>query len=413
MNMMNHRGALFLLAMNAGSSSLKFEAAEAVPGTGRVGTVASGIVDGIGKEAVLRFRLGSVEEARPQTIPDHGAAARVVLEWLETHVTARFDAIGHRVVHGGTRLTSACVATQEVLDEIRSLVVLAPLHNTLALEVIHAAQQFAGAKTPHVVTFDTAFHGEMPDRSRLYAIPPALAEKHRIYRYGFHGLAHRSMVSRYAAACERDANSLKIITLQLGNGCSAAAIDRGRSVDTTMGLTPLEGLMMGTRSGDVDPALPAFLAGQESAGIDEVESWLNKKSGLLGISGLSQDVRRLLAAEAEGHPGSALALEMFCYRIRKQIGAYMAVLDGADALVFGGGIGENAAPLRERICRRMDWCGITLDEARNARCYPPERRISADESRVEIHTVAVDEAAVILNDTLRCLISNHARAAAD
>lgn len=398
-------GTLRLLALNAGSSSLKFEAAEADPRTRLIRTVASGIVDGIGGESILRFRHGSFEQNDRRAVGGHREAAQLILGWLRARVAPHFDAIGHRVVHGGTRLTAACVLTPAVLAEIVDLVVLAPIHNTLALAVIEAAQEAAGPHTISAATFDTAFHGCMPDRARLYPIPPGLAARHRIQRYGFHGLAHRSMLDRFSAHTGRPSEQLKLITLQLGNGCSAAAIRGGRSVDTTMGLTPLEGLMMGTRSGDVDPALPVFLARREGVSIDEVENWLNKDSGLLGVSGRSRDVRQLLAAEAAGDMRAALALDMFCYRIRKQIGAYLAALDGADALIFGGGIGENAAPIRERICRDMSWCGIELDPDRNAHTIPAERRISTDSSRVAVHIVAVDEAAVILRDTFGCLIA--------
>jgi acetate kinase len=254
-----------------------------------------------------------------------------------------------------------------------------------------------------VATFDTAFHRTLPERASRYAIPLELADKHRIRRYGFHGLAHRYMTERYAAITATPLEQVKLVTLQLGNGCSATAIEGGRSVDTSMGFTPLEGLIMGTRSGDVDPSLAGILARREGVDIEEAEAWLNTRSGLLGVSGRSSDMRELLEAEANGDDRAALAVDMFCYRARKYVGAYLAALDGADAVVFGGGIGENAPPVRARICAGMEWCGLTLDEGRNARTVGCEGRISTDDSRVHAYVIQVNEAAVIARDTVRCL----------
>jgi acetate kinase len=254
-----------------------------------------------------------------------------------------------------------------------------------------------------VATFDTAFHRTMSERASRYAIPLELAERHRIRRYGFHGLAHRYMTERYAALTATPLEQVKLVTLQLGNGCSATAIEGGRSVDTSMGFTPLEGLMMGTRSGDVDPSLAGFLARREGVDIEEAEAWLNTRSGLLGVSGKSADMRELLEAEEGGDARAALAVEMFCYRVRKYVGAYLAALGGADAVVFGGGIGENAPLVRARICAGMGWCGLTLDEDRNARTGGSEGRISSDDSKVRAYVIPVDEAAVIALDTVHCL----------
>jgi len=290
-----------------------------------------------------------------------------------------------------------------VLGAIEALTDLAPLHNAPSLKAIRAARAVLGDGVPMVATFDTAFHRTLPARAWRYAIPLELAEKHRIRRYGFHGLAHRYMTERYAAIASRPLQEVKLVTLQLGNGCSATAIDGGRSVDTSMGFTPLEGLMMGTRSGDADPSLAGFLARQEGVDVGEVESWLNTRSGLLGVSGRSGDMRELLEAENDGDGRGALAVEMFCYRVRKYVGAYLAALGGAEALVFGGGIGENAPSVRARICAGMDWCGLKLDQGRNAGAIGREGRISRDDSWLHAYVVPVDEAAVIARDTVRCL----------
>jgi acetate kinase len=254
-----------------------------------------------------------------------------------------------------------------------------------------------------VAVFDTAFHHTMPARAAQYALPRHLADKYPIRRYGFHGIAHRYMSERYATLTSTPPDQLRLITLQLGSGCSAAAIQAGRSIDTSMGFTPLEGLMMGTRCGDLDPAVPGFLARQEGVDTAEVEVWLNTRSGLLGVSEHSSDMRQLLEAEAHGNARAALAVDMFCYRIRKCLAAYLAVLNGAEAIVFGGGIGENAPAVRERICANMDWCGLRLDATRNAAARDTEARISADNASLHAYVIPVDEAAMIAQDTITAL----------
>jgi acetate kinase len=254
-----------------------------------------------------------------------------------------------------------------------------------------------------VATFDTAFHRTMPDRASHYAIPHELAAKYGVRRYGFHGLAHRYMTERYAATTSTPLERVKLVTLQLGNGCSATAVEGGRSVDTSMGFTPLEGLMMGTRSGDVDPSLAGFLARREDVPVEEVEDWLNTRSGLLGVSERSQDMREVLKAEARGDARAALAVDMFCHRVRRYIGAYLAILGGADAVVFGGGIGENAPAVRARICAGMQWCGLTIDPHRNAEAIGADTRISSDDSTLHAYVISVNEAAIIVRDTVGCL----------
>jgi acetate kinase len=261
---------------------------------------------------------------------------------------------------------------------------------------------------PMVAVFDTAFHQTMPEVAKRYALPVELAARHRIRRYGFHGIAHASLAAGYAEAAGRPLEQTRVITLQLGNGCSVTAVAGGRSVETSMGFTPLEGLVMGTRSGDVDASIVSYLSEREKVGADEIERWLNERSGLLGVSGRSNDMRELLRAAGQEKDGRAeFAIELFCYRVRKYIGAYLAVLGGAGAVVFGGGIGENAPEIRARICRTMDWCGLRVDQARNRAAVGlaagQAARISEDGAGLEAYVVAADEETWIARETARCV----------
>jgi acetate kinase len=401
-----------ILALNCGSSTLKFQLIEidseaAASARGR--RLAGGIVERIGARAAIDFAVEHGEPLRrPAAVADHAEATRHVLDWLastELLAPRGLEAIGHRVVHGGDLFVEPTLIDDEVLAAVEALTDLAPLHNAPSLSAIRAARALLGPGVPMVATFDTAFHRTLPERASLYAIPLELADKHRIRRYGFHGLAHRYMTERYAAITSTPVGQVKLVTLQLGNGCSATAVEGGCSIDTSMGFTPLEGLMMGTRSGDVDPSLAGFLARREAVDIAEAEGWLNTRSGLLGVSGRSADMRELLEAEARGDARAALAVAMFCYRVRKYVGAYLAALGGADAVVFGGGIGENAPSVRARVCADMGWCGLTLDEDRNAQTVGSESRISRGDSRVQAYVIPVDEEAIIAQDTVRWLRS--------
>ena len=354
-----------LLLINCGSSSLKYE-----------------LRDG-------RERVGgdTIRE-----VMSHAEATEEAIERLRDEgVLDRVEAVCHRVVHGGTHFVEPALIDEVAERRLRELAELAPLHNARAVEAIVASRRLLGPDMPMVASFDTAFHAAMPERAASYALPRDLAEKHSIRRYGFHGLAHRYMAERSA---EVGGGPSRLITLQLGAGCSAAAVSDGRSVDTSMGLTPLEGLVMATRSGDVDPALPAFLEEHEGIPPGEAERILNKDSGLKGVSGRSGDMRELLEA---GDERAELAIELFCYRARKYVGAYLAVLGGADALVFGGGVGENSPPVRRRICEGMGWCGIELDEERNELAIGKELRIDAG-GKVEVWVMLVDEAEVMARD---------------
>lgn len=392
-----------VLAINCGSSTLKFELREISP-TGPIRTVAHGTVDRIGGQATVDFRHeGGWSAHEKAEIADHGRAVERTLRWLADGggLSSIGLALAHRVVHGGARFTAPAVIDDAVLREIDALTELAPLHNGPALSAIRAARTYLGGGVPMVAVFDTAFHRTLPPHAASYAIPLELARKHRVQRYGFHGLAHRYMAQRYAAIAGNDTS--RLIALQLGNGCSAAAIAAGRSVETSMGFTPLEGLMMGTRSGDGDPSLPAYLAQREGVTVAEVDEWLNRKAGLLGVSGSSRDMRDLLERSCQGDERATLAIDMFCYRVRKCIGAYLAVLGGADAILFGGGIGENAPAIRARICQGMEWCGLLLDSKHNDAVIGSESRISSELARLHVHVIKVDEAAILVEDALACL----------
>ena len=396
-----------ILAANCGSSTLKFKLIEvgnegASPNRGSV--IAVGSVERIGGgQPAVDFSSENGEcLQQPTDIKDHDAAIRCVFDWLRsTHLVGPDgpEAVGHRIVHGGDRFSEPALIEAETMDAIESLVELAPLHNGPSLAAIRAAREVLNSSVPMVAVFDTAFHSTLPEHAAQYAIPKDLADRHGIRRYGFHGIAHRYMTERYAAITGTSVERVKLVTLQLGNGCSATAVRDGLSVDTSMGFTPLEGLMMGTRSGNIDPFLVGFLSRQENVDVEEVERWLNTRSGLLGVSGISRDVRELLEAEARGETRAALALEMFCYQIRKYVGAYITALGGTDAVIFGGGIGENASQVRARICADMDWCGLVLDLERNARTIGSEDRISTEDSSVHAHVVSVDEEMMIAYDT--------------
>jgi len=395
-----------ILVVNCGSSTLKFELFALETGGSSVNEqrLAGGIIDKIGGRAHIKFRAKQ-ELRETKTVPDHGQASRLVLDWLASSrlLENGLDAVGHRVIHGGDKFSQPVLIDEQVINAIEDSSELAPLHNQPSLSAIRAVRERLGAKIPMVAVFDTAFHHTLPEPARRYAIPPALADKHHIRRYGFHGLAHRYMMERYAAITDTPLKQTKLITLQLGNGCSATAIDGGRSVDTSMGFTPLEGLMMGSRSGDVDPTLASFLAQREGVDVETAEGWLNTKSGLLGVSGRSRDMRELLDAEDKGDKMARLAIDMFCYRLKKYIGAYLTALNGADAVIFGGGIGENAPEVRQRVLAGMDWLGLKLDKARNKATLGSEGCISTDDARIHAYVIPVDEALVIARDTFSLL----------
>jgi acetate kinase len=399
---------LRVLVFNCGSSTLKFELMDvkATPSPTSVVRVADGVVDRVGAEgASLRLRAGGGQPvSHGVSAGGYREAAGVALYALRDARLGDVDAVGHRVVHGGARFVMPTLIDDDMIGALDSLSELAPLHNPPALEGIRAAREALGPGVPMVAVFDTAFHSTLPPVAYTYALPHDLAAKYGIRRYGFHGIAHEYMLRSYSTLANKPMEQANIITLQLGNGCSVCAIKGGKSADTSMGFTPLEGLVMGTRSGDIDAGIVGWLAGHEGTSAETVVEWLNKRSGLLGVSGSTSDMRTLLA-QRESDPAADLAIKLFAYRVRKYIGAYMAALGdagGAQAIVFGGGIGEHAAYVRERILTDLEWCGIKLAIARNEAAIG-DALISADDSACAVYVVAVDEELSIARQTFECL----------
>jgi acetate kinase len=319
-------------------------------------------------------------------------ATPLLAEFLRRPGVGPIVVVAHRIVHGGERLTAPCRIDAAVEAEIERLSPLAPLHNPFALAWIRACHELLGADLPQVAVFDTGFYADLPAVARTYALPRALAERRRLRRYGFHGLAHQAMWRRWQVLQARRPVGARVISLQLGAGCSITAIRDGKAVDTSMGFSPLEGLVMATRAGDVDPGLLLYLQRAEGMTPERLEKLLNEESGLLGVSGASSDMRALLTSS---DPQARLAVDLYCYRARKYIGAYLATLGGADAILFGGGVGEHAPAVRAKILDSMQWAGIVLDAARNDAAIGTEARISDLNSKVEVWVVPVDEAVIL------------------
>ncbi len=392
-----------VLALNCGSSSVKFRLLAVEPGAPAAAAhaLAGGAVERLGPAARLVFaRDGRADESRAPIV-DHAEAVDRLLGWLAERAPA-VDAVGHRVVHGGARFTAATPIDDAVVEAVEGLEQLAPLHNRPSLAGIRACRAALKPDVPMVAVFDTAFHAGLPARAAHYAIPWELTRRHGIRRFGFHGISYAWATARTATLLGRAANDVRLVVLHLGNGASAAAIRDGVSVDTSMGLTPLEGLVMGTRSGDVDPALVGYLARVEGVDVAEVEAWLNERSGLAGVAGGSGDVRDLLARERDD-ARARLALEVFCHRARKYLGAYLAVLEGADAVVFTGGIGTYQPEIRRRIAAGFAWCGLALDPERNAARLGGDGVISAEGSSIRALVVTADEERIIAHETAGCL----------
>jgi acetate kinase len=402
-----------VLVLNAGSSSIKFqliETDEAAIAASSERRLARGHIERIGGEAILTFSAGNVAPVvSTALIADHTKAVEHIIAWLvsdESGVAVAkvgdIDAVGHRVVHGGERFSHSIRVDDDVRRALEALIELAPLHNPNNLRGIAAARAVLGPEVPQVAVFDTAFHQSLPETAFLYAIPYQLYRRYGVRRYGFHGTSHRYIAYRYRQLTGLTREATRIITLHLGNGASACAIDAGRSVDTSMGFTPLEGLVMGTRSGDLDPAILEYVSVKEGQTLHDIDTMLNKQSGLLGISGLTADMRELLAeARDTGDRRARLAIDVFCYRVRKYLGAYLAAMNGADAIVFTGGIGENAPTIRARICEGLDWMGIAVDGAKNDAIGAGEGRIDADGTRVAVWVIPTDEELLIARDTWR------------
>ena len=389
-----------VLVINAGSSSVKYHLYR-MP---QAEVVARGFVEKIGEETseLSHFYNGKSHTA-PAKIESVEKAMELILQMLADghvgvlHHISEIDAVGHRVVHGGEEFTGSVVIDAKVIASIEKFADLAPLHNPPNLAGIRAAQRHL-PNTTQVACFDTAFHATIPQVAYMYALPYELYKKYSIRRYGFHGISHRYVARRTAAIMGRGKYDINAITCHLGNGCSITAVKNGRSIDTSMGLTPLEGVPMGTRSGDLDPAILFYLAGK-GYDAEALKSLCNTKSGLLGISGVSNDVRNLEEFAREGNARAKLAIDVFCYRIKKYIGAYAAVLDTVDAVVFTGGIGENAVSLREKICNAATQIGVQLDYAANKTAIAKEAQISTKDSKVKVFVIPTNEQAAIANDT--------------
>lgn len=393
---------MIILVINAGSSSLKYQ----LYNMNEESVLAQGRVERIGMDSsiVTHEPEGKSEVRLVSEILDHNTAVKRVIDLLvhkEHGVLGSVNeikAVGHRVVHGGEIFKHSTLVTPDVKLEIRKLFDLAPLHNPPALMGIAAVDTNLG-EVPQVVVFDTAFHQSMPQESFLYAIPMVLYRRHKIRRYGFHGTSHHYVSQQAAQFLGKPLESLKMVSCHIGNGASCTAILDGKSFDTSMGLTPLEGLMMGTRSGDLDPAIVPFTMNKEDLTLSEVNSMLNKHSGMLAISGISSDMREITDAMQEGDKQAKLAFDMYTYRLRKYIGAYAAAMNGMDTLVFTAGVGENSVVLRKTVCDGLTFMGIELDETRNAERSKVARVISSDNSRVTVLVVPTNEELLIARDT--------------
>jgi acetate kinase len=401
-----------VLVLNCGSSSVKFqlvETGDARAASGGDRALAKGLIENIGGAAMVRYEPEGRKPTREtEEILEHKLAVERALTLLsrpDVGVIAdrrEIGAVGHRVVHGGERFQSSVRIDDDVLAGIEECIDLAPLHNPPNIKGYRAARELL-PDVPQVAVFDTSFHQSMPAEAYLYGLPYVLYERHGIRRYGFHGTSHRFVSHRLAELLGRrpDDPGLRLITCHLGNGCSLAAVRGGRSLDTSMGFTPLEGLVMGSRSGDLDPAIVLHVMRKEELGHWEANALLNKHSGLMGLSGVSNDMRVLLKAEAEGHQRAGLAVSVFCYRIKKYIGAYTAVLGGLDGLAFAGGIGENATSVRARSVAGLAELGLAVDPARNQAAQGVEAEISAPGAQTRVFVVPTNEEILIARDTYR------------
>ncbi len=390
-----------ILVINAGSSSLKYQLFDMEDES----IIAKGVCERIGIEGsqLKHTPIGKDSVIYTEPMPDHVAAIKLVFNALldpNTGVIKSMDeigAVGHRILHGGDKFTESALVTEPVKDAIREAIPLGPLHNPANLMGIEACEKVMPG-TPQVAVFDTAFHQTMPKKAFLYALPYEYYEKYKVRRYGFHGTSHRYISKRAAEFLGKKPEELKIVTCHLGNGSSLAAVKYGKCFDTSMGLTPLEGLPMGTRSGSLDPAILGFVMPRENLTIDEMTTILNKKSGVLGVSGISSDFRDLEAASAEGKERATLALDMFKYNVTKLIGSYAAAMGGVDVIVFTAGVGENSPGLRLEICENLAFMGVKVDPEKN-NVRGKETDVSAADSKVKVLVIPTNEELVIARDT--------------
>lgn len=408
-----------ILVLNCGSSSLKFQLI--ATDSERIANnadkrLAHGQIERIGGAAIITLTAeGKPPQRSAAPIRDTKSAVETVVRWIASETSgideiqslADIHAVGHRVVHGGEHFRQSVLIDDQVLRGVEDCIELAPLHNPANIKGILAAREIFGGIAQAAV-FDTAFHQTLPEHAFLYAIPYQIYRRHKIRRYGFHGTSHRYIAYRYRTIENRPREKVNVITLHLGNGCSIAAIKDGNSIDTSMGLTPLEGLVMGTRSGDLDAAIVEFISAKEGFTVQEVETLLNTQSGLLGISGLTNDMRELVAEAGENNDRRArLAIEIFCYRASKYIGSYLAAMNGADALIFAGGIGENSPEIRRLICEKLVWMGIELEPNLNENVINGrEGIISKDTARLNVYVIPTNEELLIARDAARLIDEN-------
>ena len=391
-----------ILVVNAGSSSLKYQLLDMTDES----VIAKGNADRIGIGGHISHKTGDGRSFEADCdFPTHTEAFEKLVEVLTTGDAKVIDsmseigAVGHRIVQGAEVFKETCLATDEVIDKIDALAELAPVHNHPHALALRACKKVIPEGTPQVVVFDTAFHSTMPKKAYLYGLPYEDYEKYHVRKYGFHGTSHRFVSAELARLMGRDIKDLKIVSCHLGNGSSITAVDGGKSVDTSMGFTPLDGLTMGTRSGAVDPSAVEFIAKKHGFDPDQMTNYLNKQSGFLGISGVSSDNRDVSAAAAEGNERAAIVNEMFSYEIKKYIGSYAAAMGGVDAVLFTGGIGENDAPTRANSCAGLEFMGIKIDPERN-KVRGEAKKISTDDSKVEVWVVPTNEELLIARDTL-------------
>lgn len=408
-----------ILVLNCGSSSLKFQIIDTdleKIEKNEDRELARGLIERIGSEALISLKVeGKSTIKTTAAIRDHKAAIQYIIKWVTNPETGipginsleDIHAIGHRTVHGGEEFKSSVRIDNDVIAKMEDNIELAPLHNPANLKGIYAAREVFGPSVPQVAIFDTAFHSTMPETSYLYAIPYQYYRRYKIRKYGFHGTSHRYIAYRYRVLTGKTKEDTNIITLHLGNGSSACAIKHGKSIDTSMGFTPLEGLMMGTRCGDIDPTIIDFLHHKEGSSIDEIFNMLNKRSGLLGISGLTNDMRDLVVEIAEHQDRRAqLAIDMFCARIVKYVGAYLTAMNGADAICFSAGIGENAPDVRAKVCEHLEFLGVKIDKKLNNKMIRgKEGVVSTQDSKLQVFVIPTNEELVIARDTCRVVLN--------
>lgn len=398
-----------ILVINAGSSSLKYQLID----MDNEQVIAKGNCERIGMEGsfIGHKTFDGREMKKVVDMPDHTQAFLNVKDALTDKEygvisdLSEVSAIGHRIVQGGAIFSESVLVDEKVIEGIESLIPLAPLHNKGHVQAIRGCRQVFGDKVPEVVVFDTAFHSTMPEKAYMYAVPYEYYEKYGVRRYGFHGTSHRYVSGELAKAMGRDIKDLKLITCHIGNGSSITAIEGGKVIDTSMGLTPLDGFMMGSRSGALDPSVVTFIAEKEGFTAEEMSQFLNKKSGMLGISGLSSDDRDITKAEHEGDKRAALTHEMLYYQIAKYIGSYYVALGGCDGMAFTAGLGENQAVLREEVCKYLKCLGVEIDAKANAQARGVFGKISTDNSKIEVYVIPTNEELVIARDT-KAIVEN-------